>query len=792
MLYVMNKFYTLVVLLFILIIPAEASVENNDKWNNFIKSTKQETVSLAPNGELSLFLHQIKYQSIKYLSQQRIPLAGLDFYLNLSSRIDTPQYSHATLINVSNNSKINIIHLKGVILDFNWSPDTQKIAFLIQDGTETHLWLYDIDKNTLHKLTNLNLSTSLGNRHLRWLPDSQALIVKQRSAISKKLESTERRPHIQSSDQQINQGRTHQNLLIDNKMRDEFIEITQTKLVKIALNGEISTLTKKNLFDDFSISPDGKYLLSSILPKTLSPYLPYKKWGRSYKIINLKKPQSIFNLPSLADKTNLKKSKDSVPLGARLVKWLPSDNSTVSWVEASDNGDMSSLQTYHDHIYNSASPFTENKTLLFQAQWRVHNILWGASGVGVLQEWRYDNKLERTTLISKVSSISTLIHQGDYRDKYNDFGDPHTQRTPEGFEVLVEGDNKLFFFASRKSKDGIRPLVKSYDITNNVEKTIFLSHTDSLEVPFKTTGSLLIIQKQNSLTAPQYYALTGRDFKKRMLIFANKNKNHFQNKPITLSYKRNDGLNLTGTLHLPNNYIKGSTNKIPAILWIYPDEFKSKKLSQQSTVRANLFRNFDPLSPLVFLHDDIAVFEAPMPITSFDGGEPNDDFINQIRLNAEAAINALEETGNIDVQNLAIMGHSYGAFTVANLLAHTDLFKVGIARSGAYNRTLTPFGFQGEKRKLWEAKDTYIKISPLVYADQINEPLLLIHGEKDQNSGTYPMQSTRMYQALIANKKTAQLITLPHEGHVYQAKENLSYLLTHQSEWIAKWLNTSE
>ncbi|ATG79122.1 S9 family peptidase [Pseudoalteromonas sp. 1_2015MBL_MicDiv] len=787
----MNKFYLIVALWLIAPSPVEAIEKDNSKWANLIESTGQETISLSPDGEQVLFLHQIKYPSIKYLSQQRIQLAGLDFYTNLSSRVDTKQYSRATLFNISKNSREEIKTVEGVIVDFNWSPDAKKIAFLIQNNTNTHLWLHDVIKNDFKKLTNINLSTSLGDRHLRWLPNGQAIIVKKRNSPIKSSEYIRKKPNLLSSDLQTDQGRTHQSLLINDEMKNQFISINQTKLVKVNLNGEVSILTESSLLNYFSVSPDGNYLLYSMLPNKLSSYLPYKKWGRSYNVINIESPTAIYNLPNLNDKINLPKSKDSVPIGARLVKWLPSHGSTISWVEASDKGDMSLPQIYHDHIYKLESPFSGNKKLIHQVTWRVHDVLWGLSGTGILQDWRYDSKQARTTLINAQTPTSTLIHQRDYRDKYNDFGDPQTLRTPAGYEVLVEQNNNLFFFSSGQSKKGIRPIAKHYNTLSNLNKTIFLSNAEHIEMPLWVANNTLIIQKQNNSSAPQYYALTNKSFKKKVLLYSSENKNKLTNQPVNISYKRNDGLDLTGTLHLPNSY--NISDKIPAILWIYPDEFKNKKLSQQNTVRTNLFREFDPLSPLVFLHDGFAVFESPsMPITSFDGSEPNDDFINQIHLNAKAAVNALEKTGRIDVQKLAVMGHSYGAFTVANLLAHTDLFKAGIARSGAYNRTLTPFGFQGEKRNLWQAKETYINISPLIYADKINEPLLLVHGESDQNSGTYPMQSMRMYQALIANKKTAQLIMLPYEGHTYQAKENLSYLLTHQSEWMKKWLNTSK
>lgn len=784
----MNRFFIFILLLLTFALHVNADENKHTYWESYIDSTTQENVSLSPNGELVLFLHQIQYPSIHYVSQARVRLAGLDVYSKLYSRFDTPLYSHATLFDISNKKNIELTPDNGVIIDFNWSPDVKKIAYLIQNNNKINLWIYDIETHVFKKLSQVNLSAVLGGRHLRWLPDNTALIVKQRANKIETSVQELKRPNLLSSDQQVEQGRTYQGLLTNDKLKNQFKALAVSSLVKIDLKGNVTTLTNSMLFDDFSLSPDGEYMLSSTLPNKLSSYLPYKKWGRDYQVVNLKTHQQLSFLPPLNDKINLKKYKDSVPNGARLVKWLPSEDSTLTWTEAIDGGDMSTEQTYHDNTYKLASPFKSNKVLVHQAKWRVHNITWGESGVGIAQEWLYASKQAKTSLIDTSTASSTLIEQRDYRDKFNDFGDPQTQRVPEGYEILVENNSNLFFLSNGFSEKGIRPTIKTLDKANNTQREYFISSKDSIELPLRISKNTLIIQKQSAQTAPQYFAISNTKIDERIPLLTNKNKQYFDKKPTIINYKRSDGLHLSGTLHLPSNYDK-SQGKIPAILWIYPDEFNNKKLSQQNTVKTNTFRPFDPLSPLVFLLDGIAVFESPsMPITAFDGTEPNDNFINQIHLNTQAAISALEDTGQIDIESLAVMGHSYGAFTVANLLAHTDFFKAGIARSGAYNRTLTPFGFQGEKRTLWQAKETYIDLSPIMFADKIDAPLLLIHGENDQNSGTYPMQSMRMYQALVANKKTTQLIMLPYEGHSYRAKENLTYLLKEQSAWLNKWL----
>src|SRR5207237_1243850 len=164
----------------------------------------------------------------------------------------------------------------------------------------------------------------------------------------------------------------------------------------------------------------------------------------------------------------------------------------------------------------------------------------------------------------------------------------------------------------------------------------------------------------------------------------------------------------------------------------------------------------------------------------------NDTFVDQLVADAKAAIDKADEMGVIDRRRVAVGGHSYGAFMTVNLLAHCDLFRAGVARSGAYNRTLTPFGFQSERRTLWEARDTYLKMSPFLYADKIKAPLLLIHGAADNNDGTFPIQSERLYQAIRGNGGTVRYVSLPHEAHGYAAHESVEHTLYETVTWLDK------
>ena len=248
-------------------------------------------------------------------------------------------------------------------------------------------------------------------------------------------------------------------------------------------------------------------------------------------------------------------------------------------------------------------------------------------------------------------------------------------------------------------------------------------------------------------------------------------------------------MQLSGTLYLPAGYDKDRDGPLPLLMWAYPAEFTDASVAGQVVDSDNRFVRPSGSSHLFLLTQGYAILDNPtMPIIGVDGAEPNDTYIEQLSASAEAAVDAVVALGVADRERIAVGGHSYGAFMTANLLAHTDLFKTGIARSGAYNRTLTPFGFQAEQRTYWEATDTYNEMSPFTYAHKVNEPILLIHGEADANSGTFPIQTERFYAALKGNGATARYVVLPLEDHGYRARESVGHTLYEMSSWLDRWM----
>jgi dipeptidyl aminopeptidase/acylaminoacyl peptidase len=256
-----------------------------------------------------------------------------------------------------------------------------------------------------------------------------------------------------------------------------------------------------------------------------------------------------------------------------------------------------------------------------------------------------------------------------------------------------------------------------------------------------------------------------------------------------IKYKRADGVELSGTLYLPEGYSREKKEKLPLLIWAYPAEYKDKNSAGQTTANPNEF-TFPYYGSFVYwVTRGYAVLDdAAFPIVGEGNEEPNDTFIEQLVANAKAAIDAVDAMGYIDRKKVAVGGHSYGAFMTANLLTHSDLFACGIARSGAYNRTLTPFGFQREQRNYWESPQVYDAMSPFMHADKMKTPILLVHGEADNNPGTFTLQTERYFQALKGLGAPARMVILPKESHGYAAKENIFHLLWEQDQFLEKYL----
>ena len=439
------------------------------------------------------------------------------------------------------------------------------------------------------------------------------------------------------------------------------------------------------------------------------------------------------------------------------------------------------------------------KSIAFEL--RYGGVDWGSGQLAMAYEWWWQNRqlITSSWQPDNPAAGKEVLFDRNWQDRYNAPGDFESHRNKYGRSVLLTANKgkTLFLTDEGASPEGNRPFVDEFDIATKKTKRLWRSEAPYYEYPIsiidEENGQVLTRRESND-ERPNFYL---RDLKKGDL----KQVTHFENpykalegvKKELVKYTRADGVELTGTLYLPADYNKEKDGRLPVFMWAYPREFKSAKTASQVSDSPYEFIRIGWGSPLFWVTQGYAIFDDfSMPIIGEGEEEPNETFVKQLTEGAEAAINKIVDMGVADRDRIAVGGHSYGAFMTANLLAHTDLFAAGIARSGAYNRTLTPFGFQSEERTYWEAADTYFNMSPFMHADNINSPLLLVHGDADNNSGTYPMQSERFFNALKGHGATVRLVMLPHESHGYRARESVMHMLWEMSEWMDKYVKNKK
>jgi len=438
--------------------------------------------------------------------------------------------------------------------------------------------------------------------------------------------------------------------------------------------------------------------------------------------------------------------------------------------------------------------------VLFKTKMRFQGVTWGNSTIAVFYEESYaDRKLQLNRYDPSTGKSDSLFSRSS-NDAYSDIGEPLTRKNEFGRQALVVINGKeLILSADGASEEGNMPLLQAFDITTRKTRLLWKCKAPYFEYVVKLIDPLTLnfVTARESQKEITNYFLHTREKKKNV----EKALTAFQN-PYTLlegvsrqkiTYKREDGISLSGNLYLPKGYNTERDGALPVLIWAYPIEYKSAADASQVRGSKNTFTRPFYGSPVLWVTRGYAVLDnAEMPIVGENGKEPNDSFIPQLYLNAHAAIQILADMGVGDSTRVSVGGHSYGAFMTVNLLAHTNLFKAGIARSGAYNRTLTPFGFQGEERTYWEAPEVYNNMSPFSNADKIKTPLLLIHGDADNNTGTFPLQSERLFSAIKGLGGTVRYVSLPFESHGYAAKENILHMLWETDQWLEKYVKKSE
>jgi len=548
-------------------------------------------------------------------------------------------------------------------------------------------------------------------------------------------------------------------------------------------------------------SPDGKYLMvqSNQHPYTYS--LQEGSFPRRIEILDIKNGELAYLVADLPLQDQVPVSFGSVPTGPRSISWRDDVAAELSWAEALDGGDGGNDAEWRDRVFTLAAPFTDEPMELMTLAQRFGGVQWGHDKMAFVVSWWWTTRNMRVWHVQPAHRDvePRVVEERSFQDRYGDPGNPVTVRNKWGRRVMltVDGGKTLFLRGNGASPEGDRPFLDQWNVETDETTRLFHSEAPYYENPI----DLLDVNKRQMLTRresqtepPNYFV---RDLKKDELtqktFFTNPTPQLEGISKEMITYERADGIQLTGTLYLPAGYDKDRDGPLPVLMWAYPTEFKSKQDAGQVTDSPYRFTRVGWWSPMLYLTRGYAIFDDPtMPIVGEGDEEPNDTFVEQLVASAQAAADELIRRGVGDRDRMAIGGHSYGAFMTGNLLAHSDIFRAGLPRSGAYNRTLTPFGFQSEERTLWEAPEVYATMSPFMHADKIDEPILLVHGDADNNAGTYPMQSERMYGALKGHGATARLVMLPHESHGYRARESVMHLLWETDRWLEEYVKNAQ
>lgn len=758
-------------------------------------------VSIDSQGEWMLQSERNSYPTVEELGQPEIRIAGLRLNPNNFSPSRQTFINNFSLKNIKTGKEFKISGLPVNMLAGNvrWSPSEKKIAFTNTTNSRVDLYIVDIATKVATKVNKKALNVVLG-ADLTWFDDN-AIVYKTAVSLpsaAPRKPITPKGPTVQQNIGKAAPGRTYQDL-IKTPYDEQLFEFMATAQMVINRGGVETPLGKPAIYESYALSPDKKYYLLEVLKKPFSYLVTSSGFPTSVMVVDVagKLVKEMADLPSAETRPSGNDNVQNIPRG---FEWRADEAATLVWAMPLDSGLIKKNVEFHDVVYAQAAPFKTEKQELFKTKTRFRGITWGNENFAWVSEALTGKQsLKVSRFNSSTKTISTLFER-NITDAYGNPGTPLMEKNSFGKQVILVEGNKIFLNNTvGSSPKGDLPFLSLFDIDTKKTEQLWRCNEGTFEfvVDVLDAKNLKFITRKESKTeVPNFYIknLKLRIADMPITSFTNPYPGLVGVSKQKVKYTRKDGIELTGDLYLPKGYNKEKDGALPVYLWAYPREFNNAADAAQVRGSENKFITISWGSPIYYVTQGFAVLDnAEMPIVSKGGDtKPNDSFIEQLTLNAEAAINHLAEIGVGDRNRVAAGGHSYGAFMTAHLLSHTKLFKAGIARSGAYNRTLTPFGFQAEDRTYWEAPDLYYKMSPFSYADKIKTPLLLIHGDTDDNPGTFPINSERMFAAIKGHGGTVRFVFLPYEAHGYRGKENLLHMLWEQNEWLKKYVKEAK
>ncbi len=759
------------------------------------------SVAMDTKKEYMLLMYRNTYKSLDDLNQEELRLGGLRInpVTNISSTITYINNLKVRKIGSKDEVQVKGLPQNPKISNLTWSRDEKKMAFTHTTATGVELWFFEFASAQAKRLTDAKVNANLGNP-ISWFNDNASVLVKMlpenRQPLIDAKKDLPAGPIISVADGSKSQNRTYQDLLKNKADEANFENILTAELYKIGIDGSKELYKGADMYAGENFSPDGNYLMITTLRRPFSYIVPYYRFPMKTVVYD-RAGNEVKTVNEVPLNEIIPKGFMAVRKGKRYMNWRNDKPATLFFVEALDEGDPANEVDFRDEIYTWEAPFNANPVSLIKTPQRFDRIIWGNDETAVVMDEWYDTRSTKTYLInpSVAGGAPKLIFDRNSQDIYSDPGSFETRRNHFGKHVLALENGNAYLVGDGYTKSGQFPFIDAFNVKTLKKNRLYQSaYTDKKEVilsieDFKKGDALVQIQSKTDY--PNYYF---RNFKKKnsltpITAFANPFESIKDVHKEVIKYKRHDGVDLSGTLYLPLGYDKSKKEKLPLLIWAYPTEYKDKNSAGQSSQNPNDF-TFPYYGSFVYwVTKGYAVLDdAAFPIVGEGTTEPNDTFIPQLVANAEAAIDAVDRLGYIDRKKVAVGGHSYGAFMTANLLTHSNLFACGIARSGAYNRTLTPFGFQTEQRNYWETPEVYNTMSPFMNAHKMQTPMLLVHGEADNNPGTFTLQTERYFQALKGLGAPARMVILPKESHGYVAKENILHLLWEQDQFLEKHL----
>jgi dipeptidyl aminopeptidase/acylaminoacyl peptidase len=758
----------------------------------------------APTGKYLLLADPVLYPPLAELAAPMHKLAGIRVNPAINGHHGQHGGTSPRLVRVEDGATTPLdLPTDAEVHEVEWTADGQRFALTVGHADHIGLWVGSVE-GEVTRIEDLALNPLMGTA-VSWLPDQERLLVRRipQRGPAPEPSAIPVGPGILEGAGASARSTYEARNLLDTAHDDALFEYYTTSELVIVdpATGKVNVVGAPAPYTTAEFSPDGKYLL---VERLVGPWSHEVAWWRFASKIELwnDKGKLIANIASLpvADEVPV----HGVPLGPRSVSWRATAAHTLFWVEALDGGDPVAKVPHRDRLMRLDAPFTAEPQEVFRAEHRIQpwRNAWGAEGGTLMltqreriRRWRY------VWLLGVDEGTSRLWFDLDEDDSYRDPGYPLLRPLPNGRWVLRQQGDAVYFRGSGATDQGDRPFLDLRHLGTGETERLFRCGPNRYEyfVAFTGDEGRLVLRSESAVDVPNYYLAS---FGKEIKAAEGEASRVLTRVPITrfedptprlreiekriVRYEREDGVPLSFHLHMPPGYEEGTP--LPTVLYAYPLEYSGATTAGQVRGSAQRFMGLYGASHLYFLLRGYAVLDrTAMPML----GDPEttyDTFVPQLVADAEAAVAKAVEMGVADPGRIGVIGHSHGGLMVANLLAHTDLFRAGIARSGSYNKTNQPFGFQSERRSLFEARDAYIQVSPTFFADQVNEPVLIIHGDDDSNPGTLTFQSEVFFEAVRGSGGTARLVLLPFEDHGYRARESVEHVLWEQLRWFDKYV----